>query len=556
MGQHQSSEEKPGSGGDPLGDVKTCYYELLNIQPQSSDEEIKKAYRKKALELHPDRNYSNVEETTKLFAEVQVAYDILSDSQERAWYDSHREAILGTEDPKVEDHYEHNVRVTTAGDIMKMFMNFDGQLDYSDTSLGFYSSLRSVFATLAREESTACECEGYVEVEYPSFGSSKDTYECTVKAFYSAWSSFATRKTFSWKNVYRYSEAPDRKVRRTMEKENKRYRDEAIKEFNEAVRALVAFVKKRDPRYMPNRQTEAERQQILREKAVAQATRSRAANQAKLKQDNLPDWAKFTTPEEVDFGADESAEEFEPEEHFECVICKKSFKSEKQWEAHEKSKKHVKAVQHLCRTMQKEDEAISLDNPKHEPRVTAGSSSDREAAGAVLASSRADLIEAEDVPLDDYSKTPERLSKSVPQNVNETSRPTFFMSPSEFNEAYASREEAESRISWKTVTKDSSVTSPLPPKTSSDDQLDAFETLSVIQSKEYSDSPKMGKAKEKRAKKAAQKTSNAAEGQLRFKCVSCMIGFSSKTQLFNHIKDFDHAAPVVKAAGTKKTKNQ
>ncbi len=59
---------------------------------------IRRAYKRKALELHPDRNFNDVENATKKFAEVQTAYEILSDPQERAWYDSHRDAILGGED--------------------------------------------------------------------------------------------------------------------------------------------------------------------------------------------------------------------------------------------------------------------------------------------------------------------------------------------------------------------------------------------------------------------------------------------------------------------------
>ncbi|MCJ1378014.1 hypothetical protein MMC17_001110 [Xylographa soralifera] len=570
MGQHQSSEERHGNGGGPLGDVKTCYYELLDIQPQASDDEyviastspwqgsaltenrIKKAYRKKALEFHPDRNYGNVEETTKLFAEVQAAYEILCDPQERAWYDSHRDAILRNEDPQGEEHYEHNVRVTTAEDIMKMFINFNGQLDYSDTPSGFYSSLQSIFATLAREESLACEWEGLDVVQYPSFGSSRDTYDSAVKAFYSAWNSFATKKTFSWKDVFRYSEAPDRKVRRMMEKENKRFRDEGIREFNEAVRALVVFVKKRDPRYMPNRQTEAERQQILRDKAAAQAARSRAANQAKLKQDILPDWATIRTPEGVQVGADESEEELEPLEHFECVICKKSFKSEQQWEAHEKSKKHLKSIQHLRRTMQKEDEGLGLDKLKQESQLTTREPSDEEEATAEPVSPVADLIEDKDIPIHIDKKTPVTFANSSTPNVKETDRLESSTSSSEFDDKYASQDEIKKRLLRESVLEDSAAVSRLHPSIISDHIPHIFEALSVKKSNEGFESPKLGKAKGKRAKKAAQKTTTTAEGQPEFKCASCLAVFPSKTRLFNHIKDFDHAAPVAKAPQGKK----
>lgn len=41
-----------------------------------------------------DKNPDKVEECTKYFAQIQTAYGVLSDKQERAWYDKHREAIL------------------------------------------------------------------------------------------------------------------------------------------------------------------------------------------------------------------------------------------------------------------------------------------------------------------------------------------------------------------------------------------------------------------------------------------------------------------------------
>ncbi|MCJ1399282.1 hypothetical protein MMC11_002484 [Xylographa trunciseda] len=555
MGQHQSSE-RSGSGGDPLGNVKTCYYKLLDVQPQASEDEIKKAYRRKALELHPDRNYGNVEDTTKLFSEIQAAYEILSDPQERAWYDSHRDAILRNDDPKDGEHYEHNVRITTSEDIMKIIMNVNGPLDFSNSPSGFHSSLQSVFAMIAREESLACEWEGLDQVDYPSFGSSVDTYDSTVKAFYSAWNSFATKKTFSWKDVFRYSEAPDRRVRRMMEKENKRVRDEGIREFNEAVRALVAFVKKRDPRYTPSRQSEAERQQTLRKKSAAQAARSRAANEARLKSDSFPDWANIRAPEEVQVGADESDEELEPQEQFECVICKKSFKSEKQWEAHEKSKKHVKSVQYLRRTMQKEDEALGLDVSIQESEPMIRVPSDEEEAGAESMSPAADLIGDEDVPIDVHSEEWGTFEKSTPPNVEETNGLRSSMSSSDFDDEYALRIEIENRLLGETVLKDPTALHPLHPIANGDHMTDTFEILSIKKDNEEIDSRRPGKAKEKRVKKAAQKTSNTTEGQPEFTCISCQAGFPSKTRLFNHIKDLGHATSVGNAVQGKKGKKR
>lgn len=62
--------------------MKTCYYEILELRRDASADEIRKAYRRQALLLHPDKNMDNVEEATQKFALVQAAYEILSDPDE------------------------------------------------------------------------------------------------------------------------------------------------------------------------------------------------------------------------------------------------------------------------------------------------------------------------------------------------------------------------------------------------------------------------------------------------------------------------------------------
>ncbi|KAF8633716.1 hypothetical protein AX17_004374 [Amanita inopinata Kibby_2008] len=68
---------------------ETKFYDLLEVSPNASDVELKKAYRKKALRLHPDKGGD-----PELFKEVTHAYEILSDPDKRNIYDVRGEAGL------------------------------------------------------------------------------------------------------------------------------------------------------------------------------------------------------------------------------------------------------------------------------------------------------------------------------------------------------------------------------------------------------------------------------------------------------------------------------
>src|SRR5678815_5008033 len=65
---------------------KRDYYEILNVTKSSSADEIKKAYRKVAMQYHPDRNPGDKASEEK-FKEAAEAYEILSDADKRAQYD-------------------------------------------------------------------------------------------------------------------------------------------------------------------------------------------------------------------------------------------------------------------------------------------------------------------------------------------------------------------------------------------------------------------------------------------------------------------------------------
>ena len=65
--------------------VKRDYYEILGIDRNATDEEIKKAFRKLAFQCHPDRNKE--EGATEKFKELNEAYEVLSTPDKRANYD-------------------------------------------------------------------------------------------------------------------------------------------------------------------------------------------------------------------------------------------------------------------------------------------------------------------------------------------------------------------------------------------------------------------------------------------------------------------------------------
>ncbi len=69
----------------PRSSTKRDYYEILGVGRSASDEDIKKAYRKLALQFHPDRN--KAPEATERFKEATEAYQVLSDAEKRSMYD-------------------------------------------------------------------------------------------------------------------------------------------------------------------------------------------------------------------------------------------------------------------------------------------------------------------------------------------------------------------------------------------------------------------------------------------------------------------------------------
>jgi len=331
-----------------------CHYEVLELSTDADDSEIKSAYRKLALKYHPDKNLDNPDEAKEQFQVVQQAYEVLSDKQERAWYDAHRDQILRGANSEFKDN---------SLDVFQYFTTtcFKG---YGDDEKGFYTVYRGVFEQIAKEDVEFMD-ENEELCDIPIFGKSDSDYE-EVKAFYNFWMSYSTKKSYSWLDPYDIREGKgDRRLSKLIEKENKKVRLKARKERNEEIRNLVGFVRKRDKRVQAYKQ-ELEAKTLENRKKQELLSQQKRLERKKLHDtEKQADWLKFDNVqselEEVErhlakeFGEEISNSEDEDFNNLYCVACNKVFKTPKAFENHESSKKHRENVEVLRTSMLEDD---------------------------------------------------------------------------------------------------------------------------------------------------------------------------------------------------------
>lgn len=528
MGAGQSREAggAGGAGGSFKIETKESLYELLGVERNATDAELKKAYKKQALLLHPDRNFENPEEATAKFAKVQAAYDVLSDPQERAWYDSHG-------DEQGADGPEYGGNVTTTEEL-KHYLdpNLDIIKELVAEPAKFFGTVGALFAQLAQEEHEAALDEGAEEPMLPPFGDGSSVWTRDVKPFYDAWGSFNSVKSFAWEDVYRAWDAPDRRSRRLMENRNKKVRDAARREFNATVRSLVTIVKQRDPRVRAQNK-KAKAKATDNQSAKEQAARARRANAEKRQTYVQQEWEytgghganQFAGLEDDD--EDEDEDEEDVVEIFECVVCDKEFKNKAQLAAHEASKKHKKAVKQLRYEMLKEGIELGFDET---PETPLDSDDD---------TPEAPEQPAEDEPenqADPEAREPAARHQAEPGTTNggasEPSVPkdTFSDSdkepPAEAATAADSDPDSEPEPQQKALPKEPTLEELLA-------ELEGTRISSA--SPEPATKKKGGKAKQRRQKR------QEVENEFANKCSVCQTAFSSRNKLFDHIKASGHA---------------
>ncbi|KAH0919311.1 hypothetical protein HID58_026971 [Brassica napus] len=216
---------------------------------------------------------------------------------------------------------------------------------YSDTWKGFYKVYSDVFNSVYLNEVNFARKLGLGMETPPVMGSLESPY-AQVKEFYSYWLGFRTVMDFCWVDEFDVMAEPDGVIRRKMKEENDEVRKKAKREYNESVRSLAAFVKKLDKRMvdmmvMKRIEMEVKERERERKEKMGKVRWERAMNYKE------PDWAKgedggFSVVEE-----DDSDDNDDEGMVLYCIVCSKNFKTEKQWKNHEQSKKHKEIVAEL-----------------------------------------------------------------------------------------------------------------------------------------------------------------------------------------------------------------
>jgi DnaJ family protein A protein 5 len=292
-----------------------------------------------------------------------------------------------------------------------------------------------------------------------------------------------------------------------MERDNKKARDEARKDYNETIRQLATFIRKRDPRYKAHLAVQSQANKILSQ-AKAPTSGSSTPHSQPTKPYVEQAWQRAGS---MDHDADADLEWAAGEgnaEEWECVACGKSFRSEAAWDSHERSKKHMREIERLKREMWQEEEVLGHG-------LEEGDSDENEVDGDLHSGS-----------------VPPPLP-TPPEPVLENRDADEVGSPIEEPPA-----EDEQLVHRKGKKKKSKPQTRPPgdapaPSTTPPESRDDFHNVTSSQ-------PELSK-REKRKLREAKKAANVVEAERGMVCNVCKSPFESRTKLFTHIRETGHA---------------
>ena len=123
------------------------YYKILGVPKNAGDDDIKKAYRKLAMQYHPDRNAGKEEWANEKFKEINEAYAVLGNPEKRGQYD--RFGTVGD----IGDIFGNRATQTTFEDLMGDFGGAGLRLDFLDGIFGdFLGGRNFTFRTFGRDQ--------------------------------------------------------------------------------------------------------------------------------------------------------------------------------------------------------------------------------------------------------------------------------------------------------------------------------------------------------------------------------------------------------------------
>ncbi|XP_050443237.1 dnaJ homolog subfamily C member 21 [Adelges cooleyi] len=486
-----------------------CFYEVLEVSRDVEVEDLKKSYKKLALRWHPDKNPNNIEEAKEQFQLIQQAYEVLSDPRERKWYDNHREYII-------------NSNSDTPVDEINLFKYFSPSCykGFADDEKGFYTVYREVFSNILIEENSYFEIDSD---EIPTFGQSNSDYSEIVRPFYNFWCNFSTHKPFGWLDEYDIRQAPNRRVAKLMEKENKKIRDKAKKERNDEIQALVEFVRKRDKRVKAYAET-------VKQKSAENVKRMEEARRKRIKEKQIElsnykesEWTKFSNVEEelkvieesliAEYGeSDYEESNDETVDCLYCVACNKVFKTEKAFQNHENSKKHKENIEIIKAEMLNDELIINSDSNEGKK------SSDIN-----------DVSHSSDD--DQHHSNAESSSKSNAENSCDDENCDNFSSS---DDSENSVESENNKVEFNKKKSKKNVHLNVPVDVDSD----------VLEADLSSEDDNIADSKRKVCKKKKKQSSNVKEFNVLY-CLSCDQSFKTEKALFNHRTSKKHQENVV-----------
>lgn len=503
---------------------KKCYYEVLEVERDASAAEIKAAYRRLARQVHPDKGSREEQDLNKQkFQQLLEAYQTVSSPAERAWYDSHREQIINPQRfDKDFTGFEFDVEGLLSG-------AFVAACRASGNWTPFYRTVDEAFKTILKTEEKARleqRVEGETLLRGSYFGTA-DTDHATVETFYAFWGTFSSCLSFVWADQFESLREPNRHVRKLADNENKKLRAEARKAYLETMLALLQLVRKADPRL---KAMEAARrlQQEQRAEEERAAKKKLAEQWNELKPQLIEEEMRNYEQGEGPSRLDEMLERQNEPDHFDCLVCEKSFKSENQLKNHHNSKEHQKRFKKMKREMEEfEPPGVKEDDFVRSPSVPQGE--DLESATEMISEDR----KKDPLPESTVAES-EPKHKALEQSEDEE---PFGGKKGFLKKSMKSKMQKESAAQKKKAqkTKETQIPSTETPTNTAPIELSEAERRDGELEENRKKEKIIPSAKKKEKKKACEEEKKAEA----LKCRLCSSKFVSKNSLFEHLES-DH----------------